>query len=108
MVMLYRHKKRGTTYKILGPGHVLCTEPFLDDETCEVFRDRSNERVFFVVSPGSAVAGISLGQARVQCEEPLLDGEEIVVYQDVHSGALGVRTRDEFHDGRFEAIETIT
>lgn len=104
-MVTYRHKKRGTTYKILGPGHVLSSEPFLDDETCEVFRDKYGEGVYAAAPVGSVLnAAISIGKARVQCEEPLLDGEEIVVYQDIDSLALGVRTRDEFFDGRFEEI----
>lgn len=102
----YRHKKRGTTYEILGPGRVLCSEPFLDDEMCEVYRDTLGEGLYVAAAPGlNTNVAVSIGQARVQCEEPLLDGEEIIVYQDINSLALGVRPRDEFYDGRFEELK---
>lgn len=98
----YRHRKRGTTYKILGPAHVTCSEPVLDDEIVYVFQDKTGELYGVFTDPEQSHNFIST--ARAQCEEPLLDGEEVLIYQDIHSNELGVRPREEFFDGRFEEI----
>lgn len=34
----YRHRKRGTTYVIIGRARAQCEEPILDDENVLVYR----------------------------------------------------------------------
>lgn len=59
----YRHRKRGTVYRILHLG----------------------------------------GTPRLQLDG-IHDMDEMVVYQDISSGAIFVRLKTEFFDGRFEEL----
>lgn len=61
----YRHKKRGTTYRVIGEAN-------------------------------SQVVG-----------EPIGEGDLVVVYRADSDGTLWVRRKDEFYDGRFEALPAV-
>lgn len=49
-----------------------------------------------------------VGEAEFQLSshDPLTDGEVVVVYRSTFDGALYVRRKFEFYDGRFESIAT--
>jgi hypothetical protein len=51
---------------------------------------------------GSTYAEI--GEGRIQTSEPLTDHAEVVIYRSEDDGELWVRTKSEFHDGRFEPV----
>lgn len=44
------------------------------------------------------------GGVRMNFAGKVRDGDDMVLYQDVQSGHLSVRAREEFHDGRFMCL----
>ena len=71
-----RHKKRGSTYEVLGEAEAQISTDALGDP-------------------------IALG--RVRCRM-LTEGDKLAVYRDPQTSKLFVRFPDEFEDGRFEDI----
>ena len=73
----YKHEKRGTIYDIYGVGHA-----------------NSAEGVYI-----EWPSGPKAGEQKV-----LFDRDEVVIYRDVQSGALSIRGKTEFLDGRFTLL----
>jgi hypothetical protein len=105
--MLWRHKKRGTTYEIIGEARAQCETPIQDDEFLALY---DSDRGFYVCRfPFRAdVIGKLMGSARSQCESPIQNGESLVLYCDVESRDFSVRRKTEFQDGRFEVVTKTT
>lgn len=72
---LYRHKKRGTTYRLLGIGKM----------QAEWWRD-------------------SLVNAELEPLRARMDMAPVAIYRSESDGSLWVRPKDEFEDGRFEKV----
>lgn len=70
---VYRHKKTGGLYKVLGVGRMQAEKWYEPD--------------------GDGAATV--------------DMREVVVYRSLQDGLLWVRPRQDFEDGRFEAVDTL-
>ncbi|MER8667687.1 hypothetical protein NKH45_10795 [Mesorhizobium sp. M1156] len=79
----HRHKKRGTDYVLIGIGKMQA------EDWCTVER----ETVTFC---GDLRDIVDVG--------PSIDMREVAIYRSVDDGALWVRPREEFDDGRFESL----
>lgn len=77
---LYRHKKRGTTYRLLGIGKMQATNWFKEQwQHADPQSDNPPLRTLDSV-----------------------DMAEVTIYQSTTDGSLWVRPKDEFEDGRFK------
>lgn len=77
-----RHKKRNTTYRVLG--------------LAEVQVSTGNVHLFLNED----------GEIEKRKCQIIYDGRQLTVYQDEQSNKLWVRPSDEFEDGRFEDVTT--
>lgn len=94
----HRHKKRGTSYVFVGYGTYVSTDSAGDDADLyvhEVARGVWHVRWAF---------GPDVGEwARAQCAASIRNGDVVAIYRG-EDGFVWVRPREEFEDGRFEAL----
>lgn len=85
----YRHEKRGTTYDIYGVGYA----------------NSAQEVAICTDTDGRPLDIAHLNQSYFKLDAAVLfDRDEVVIYRDVQSGALSIRAKDEFLDGRFTLL----
>lgn len=87
----YKHEKRGTTYDIYGVGYA---------------NSAAEYSVLFEQDFDSRSRGYGMGDSGTTPVKKniLFDRDEVVIYRDVQSGALSIRAKDEFLDGRFTLL----
>lgn len=108
----FRHRKRGSTYALVGEAEMLLTRAVSDDATLTVCRRKSDNRLVArpVSEPGPDEQLHNLiGFAVLQSERKLgRDGDchllNLTVYRCEDDGKLWARTTAEFNDGRFEEL----
>ena len=79
-ITIYRHKKRDTEYALIGYGKIQT-------------RDWVDRR--------PVIDGLMKEPPTVPLP-PSVDMREVAIYRSLDDGALWVRPKDEFFDGRFE------
>ena len=98
---MYRHKKRGTTYRLMALATYVSLDSAKDDDDLYVAQVADGVwHVKWAFSPEME------GQAwaRAQCADSIKHGDVVAVYQSTDDAMLWVRPLAEFEDGRFERV----
>lgn len=101
IVKVYRHKERGTAYRIIGEA--VCLFKASDEAPALLRRNVDGQLVLASISDKHSAGNLCL----VRIQGPIEKGVPVVVYQGI-DGEIGEdmwgRGHGEFHDGRFEEV----
>lgn len=96
----HRHKKRGTEYELLGFGTWVSLD--VGSNEADAYVAEMAPGVWHIRWAFGEVEGAEW--ARVQTATPFANGTVLAIYRSVDGAMLWVRPREEFEDGRFEAL----
>lgn len=99
--MKYRHKKRGTTYDVLGVAPLECSANTTVREGEDLCVYLTEGKLAATVAVPKKEGVIILGLAEVQTKHDLRIGDHIYVYREDGGEDLWARPAQEFEDGRF-------
>lgn len=104
----WRHKKRGTTYRVVLVAE-LHIELCFDDQECFIWMHTGLTRRWLTLSPQrpepSATAVVTMMLPVTVQKEPNTQYGQVVIYQSLADNSLWARAKKEFIDGRFERVE---